>query len=283
MADLLIAGVHGQLGSSLERLARPRRLEVSGHDIDTLDIRDPDAVERAVVAARPATVINCAAYTEVDGCELDQDTAMAVNGTAVGHLAAACNVVGARLLQISTDYVFAGDQERPYYEDDATGPVSAYGRSKLAGERLAATADRHLIVRTAWLYGHGGRNFVEAIRRQLESGTRPLRVVADQVGSPTFCDDLAEAILALDGAGATGIVHAVNTGATSWHGFAHEIVRLLGADVEVLAIATDDMPRPAPRPAYSVLDTSRLGSLLGRQMPTWQDGLARYMGATCGS
>jgi dTDP-4-dehydrorhamnose reductase len=222
-------------------------------------------------------VVNCAAYTAVDDCEAQPELAMRVNGTAVGHLAAACDRAGARLVQVSTDYVFAGDGERPYREDDPVAPRSAYGRSKLRGEELAARAQQHLIVRTAWLYGHGGRHFVNAIRHQIDDGVRALRVVADQHGSPTFCDDLAEAIVDLVEVGATGVVHAVNAGGTSWHGFAEEIVRLVGAEVEVLPVTTSEYPRPAPRPAYSVLDTSRLERLLQRKMPPWQDGLRRYL------
>jgi dTDP-4-dehydrorhamnose reductase len=190
-------------------------------------------------------------------------------------------MVGALLIQLSTDYVFAGDGSRPYTETDPVAPASAYGRSKLEGERLARTAHRHLIVRTAWLYGHGGANFVEAIRRQIEGGATALRVVADQVGSPTFCDDLAEALLDLVDADARGVVHAVNSGSTSWHGFAVEIARRLGAEVVVRAVTTADYPRPARRPANSVLDTSRLAAAIGRHLPVWQDALARYLGVRC--
>ena len=231
----------------------------------------------------PRYLVNCAAYTAVDDCETDEGSATAVNGTAVGHLAAACNAAGAVLVQLSTDYVFDGTGSRPYRESDPVAPTSAYGRSKLTGEHLAATADRHLIVRTAWLYGHGGRNFVEAIRRQIDGGATSLRVVADQVGSPTFCDDLASALLDLIGIGADGIVHAVNSGSTTWHGFADEIVRLLGADVAIEAVTTADYPRPAPRPAFSVLDTERLTTLIGRRLPPWQDALARYLEGACAS
>jgi dTDP-4-dehydrorhamnose reductase len=206
-----------------------------------------------------------------------------VNGTAVGHIAKACNTVGAHLVQISTDYVFAGDGGRPYREDDPVAPKSAYGRTKLRGEELAVDAHHHLVVRTAWLYGHGGRNFVEAIRGQIDSGARSLKVVADQLGSPTFCDDLAEAVLDLMKADVDGVVHAVNTGETTWHGFAIAIASLLGKDVEVLRVKTGESSRPAPRPAYSVLDTSRLSGALGRSMPPWEDALARYLEATCAS
>jgi len=277
MVRLLITGVYGQLGRALERVAHQRGMAIAGHDQDTLDIRDPDAVEDCVLRLAPATVINCAALTAVDDCESDQAAARATNTDAVGNLAAACNRAGSRLVQISTDYVFSGDNDRPYTESDATAPLGVYGRSKLAGERLAATVDRCLIVRTAWLYGHGGRNFVESIRGQLVRGAVPLRVVADQIGSPTFCDDLASAILDLDLCGATGVVHAVNTGATSWHGFAVEIAHLLGVRAEIVPVTTADVRRPAPRPAYSVLDTSRLTALTGRPMAPWRDALARYL------
>jgi dTDP-4-dehydrorhamnose reductase len=283
MVDLLITGVYGQLGRALERLARQRGLSVAGHDLDTLDICDRSAVAALVARLEPRTVVNCAAFTAVDACEADEATATAVNGTAVGHLAAACNAAGALLVQLSTDYVFAGDGQQPFTETDTVAPASAYGRSKLEGERLARTADRHLIVRTAWLYGHGGSNFVEAIRRQIDGGASSLRVVADQVGCPTFCDDLAEAVLDLVDAEAGGIVHAVNSGSTSWHGFAVEIARLLEAEVEVHAVTTANYPRPARRPAYSVLDTSRLAGLIGRHLPPWQNALARYLEGPCDS
>ena len=283
MIDLLITGVHGQLGRALEKLARQRGLSVAGHDLDTLDICDRSAVAELVGRLGPRTLINCAAFTTVDACEADEAAATAVNGTAVGHLAAACNAVGALLIHLSTDYVFAGDGTRPYTEADPVAPASAYGRSKLEGERLARTADRHLIVRTAWLYGHGGRNFVEAIRDQIADGATSLRVVADQVGSPTYCDDLAAALIDLVDAGTEGIVHAVNSGSTSWHGFAVAIARLLGAEITVHAVSTAGYPRPARRPAYSVLDTSLLAAAIGRHLPPWQEALARYLGVPCES
>lgn len=280
---LVVTGSHGQLGRAVLGAAAARGLATDGRDIDTIDITDCSAVSAWLDGARPWAVVNCAAYTAVDDCESREADALAVNATAVGHLAGACNQVGAALIHVSTDYVFDGRAGRPYREDDPTSPASAYGRTKLLGEAQAATALRHLIVRTAWLYGHGGRHFVGAIRGQIEAGTRRLRVVADQCGSPTFCGDLAETILDLAELGAAGVVHAVNSGATTWHGFAVEIVRRLGVEVEVEAVATDAFPRPAPRPAYSVLDTSRLTALRGRPMPSWQDALARYLEAACGS
>ena len=280
---IVVAGSHGQLGRAVLAAAAARGLPAEGRDIDTIDITDRRAVTTWLTGARPWAVVNCAASTAVDDCESREDEALAVNATAVGHLAGACNQIDAALIHVSTDYVFDGRARRPYREDDPTSPASAYGRTKLLGEAQAATALQHLIVRTAWLYGHGGRHFVGAIRGQIEAGSRHLRVVADQHGSPTFCGDLAEAILDLAELKARGIFHAVNAGETTWHGFALEIARLLGADVDVEAVTTDAFPRPAPRPAYSVLDISRLTAVLGRPMPTWQDALARYLEAACGS
>jgi dTDP-4-dehydrorhamnose reductase len=277
MAKILVTGVYGQLGRAVARLARLRGSTVVGHDVDTLDIGDPDAVMTVATLEQPAVVINCAAYTSVDDCETDEQTATAVNGAAVGHLANACNAVEARLFHISTDYVFSGGNSRPYVESDPVAPASAYGRSKLVGEQMAERARDHLIIRTAWLYGLGGRNFVEAIREQVNRGARELRVVADQEGSPTFCDDLADAVLDLVGTDAGGIVHASNTGHTTWHGFATEIVRLLGSEVPIHAVPTSEFPRPAARPPYSVLDTTRLAGLIGRELPSWTDALARYL------
>jgi dTDP-4-dehydrorhamnose reductase len=273
---ILVTGSYGQLGRAVMAETEKRGITADGRDLDTLDITDRLAVSEWIGANRPSTVVNCAAFTAVDECESREDEALAANATAVGHLARACNQVGARLVQVSTDYVFDGTATRPYREDDPVAPATAYGRTKLRGEELAGEATQHLIVRTAWLYGRGGRHFVGAIRDQIENGNTRLRVVADQVGSPTFCDDLAAAILDLIGVEASGIVHAVNTGATSWHGFATEIARLQGAAVEIAAVTTDAFPRPARRPAYSVLDTSLLERLIGRPTPPWQDALARY-------
>jgi dTDP-4-dehydrorhamnose reductase len=280
---ILITGVHGQLGRALAALCEDRGREHEGRDIDTLDIRNPHVVDDWILAAQPSTVINCAAFTAVDDCEVNEGLALAVNGTAVGYLATACNRVDARLIHISTDYVFPGNADRPYTEDDPVAPVSAYGRTKLRGEEHALGAERHLVVRTAWLFGLGGHNFVEAIRAQIDSGATRMKVVADQRGCPTYCGDLAAAILDLADSEADGIVHAVNTGETTWHGLAVAIAKHLGADVEIVPVATDEVPRPAPRPAYSVLDSARLESILERPMPSWQDALARYLDHPCES
>jgi len=280
VTDLLITGSRGQLGRAVLAAAAERGLAAVGHDVDTLDITDSAAVRRLVGDIRPAVIVNCAAMTAVDACEEREREAMELNGEAVGHLAAAAAAAGAALVQVSTDYVFPGTAGRPYREDDPTAPAGVYGRSKLLGERRAAAVQEHLIVRTAWLFGHGN-NFVEAIRRQVERGVPELRVVADQVGCPTSACDLAGAILDLVDAEARGVVHAVNEGSTSWHGFAEEILRLLNRTTPVLPITTAEAGRPAPRPAWSVLDTSRLETLIGRRLPPWQDALVRYLEGQC--
>ncbi len=281
MTEILITGNHGQLGRAIQRLGAARRLSVSGSDIDTLDITSAAQVEEWVGAYKPRTLINCAAFTAVDDCEEQEALAEAINGTAVGHLAAACRRHKTRLIHVSTDYVFNGTGSQPYLESDELGPASAYGRTKLIGEEMAAQAPGHLIVRTAWLYGRGGRNFVEAIRGQIEGGAEELRVVADQRGCPTFCDDLATAMLDLAESDAEGVVHVVNSGETTWYGFASEVARILGSSIPILPVGTEAYPRPAPRPAYSVLDINRLHTILGRPMPSWQDALARYMDDSC--
>ena len=275
---LFVTGSRGQLGRALERAAAARGDAFAGADLPELDITDATAVERAVAVARPDAIVNCAAFTAVDAAEAEEDAALAVNGTAVAHLARAADAAEAVLVQLSTDYVFDGTGGTPYREGDPVNPLSAYGRTKLAGERAAAAARSRLVVRTAWLFGEGA-NFVGAIRRQLDAGVEELRVVSDQVGCPTYAEDLAGAILGLLDAGALGTVHAVNAGSTTWFEFAREIVRRLGSSARVLPISTAEARRPAPRPMHSVLDTSRLVAILGRPLPPWQDALARYLGS----
>lgn len=273
---LLVTGSRGQLGLALQAAAPACGHEVVGFDLPELDITDVTAVREAVAAVRPDAIVNCAAFTAVDAAEADEARATAVNGTAVAGLGTAADEVGAVLVHISTDYVFDGRSGRPWREDDPTRPLSAYGRSKLAGEVAALRARQHLVVRTAWLFGQGA-NFVEAIRKQIEAGKPELSVVADQLGSPTYAADLAAAMLGLLAGGALGIVHVVNEGVTTWQGFAAEIVRQLGADVVIRPICTAELGRPAPRPANSVLDTARLRGLLGGPLPPWQDALGRYL------
>jgi dTDP-4-dehydrorhamnose reductase len=277
---MLVTGHRGQLGRALLRSAPDHGFDVCGADLPELDIADGDALRRAVLSSRPDVIVNCAAFTAVDAAEANEAEATRVNGGAVETLATLANETGACLVQVSTDYVFDGSLARPYREEDLPSPASAYGRSKLAGERAAARAQRHLIARTAWLFGQGGRNFVEAIRAQIAAGRTELRVVNDQVGSPTFAVDLSDALVGLVRIGGAGVIHVVNSGTATWFDFAREIVAQLEVDVVVSPITSCESDRAARRPANSVLDTTRLRALLGKGLPAWQDGLRRYLRAT---
>jgi dTDP-4-dehydrorhamnose reductase len=250
----LVTGARGLVGTELVALLRGLGTEdVIGLGRADLDIRDPAAVAATLARHRPGVVVNCAAWTAVDDAEKHEDEALAVNGHAVRVLAEACAGRGIRLVQPSTDYVFDGTATRPYGEHDRTGPVSAYGRTKLAGER-AALDHGHSVVRSAWLYGAHGPNFVRTMIR-LAAERDTVTVVDDQVGQPTWAADLAEQVLLLVRAGCpAGVFHATSGGRTSWYGFAREIFAALGADPgRVLPVGSAGYPRPAPRPAYSVL------------------------------
>ena len=246
--------------------------------LSDLDITDSGAVNARLAAEAPAIVVNCAAYTDVDRAEEEEDLATAINGSAVEHLAAAANRTGAMLVQISTDFVFDGSKSEPWEVTDPARPLSAYGRSKLLGEKSAAAAERHLVLRTSWLFGANGRNFVEAIRRQIGIGTTTLRVVDDQRGRPTYTPSRSRAIirlarLAADSEVARGIVHYADAGACSWYEFARAIVEESGSSASVVPVSTGEFPRPARRPAYSVLSTERYERLTGAQPESWRDGL----------
>ncbi|GIH91016.1 dTDP-4-dehydrorhamnose reductase [Planobispora siamensis] len=253
MTRWLVTGARGMLGADLVTLLRGEGEQVAALGRDELDVRDPDAVSQAVRLHKPDAVVNCAGWTAVDDAEAREPEALAVNGHAVLALARGCDELGARLVQVSTDYVFDGAARRPYREDDPTGPLGAYGRSKLAGER-AALEHGHLVVRTAWLYGAHGTNFVRTMIR-LESERDTVTVVDDQTGQPTWTADLAAELVRLVRADAPGgVYHATNAGQTTWYGFAREIFTLLGADPDrVRPVGSSRFPRPARRPAYSVL------------------------------
>ncbi len=247
-----------------------------------LDVTNSSSVNAAVEAHAPSVILNCAAYTKVDQAEVEESVANAVNGSAVELLAAAANRAGALLVHISSDFVFDGSNGVPYEVTDATGPLSAYGRSKLLGEFGAAQAEKHQIVRTSWLFGVHGPNFVEAIRNQIRKGTNPLRVVADQRGRPTYTPHLAEAIirlarLAQDSSVARGIVHYADAGECSWFDFARAIAEESGSDVTIQPVTTEEFPRPAKRPGYSVLSTERYERLTGAAPESWRDGLREYL------
>ena len=265
------------LGTELVALFR-REFDVTPADVAEFDMRDAAATDAFVAEAKPAVIINCAAYTDVDGAEGDPEAAFDVNASGAENVAAAAERVGARVVQVSTDYVFDGTGDTPYAETDETRPLGVYGRSKLAGERkVAETCSDALIVRTAWLYGHAGPNFIEKMLSLASSG-RHLRVVDDQVGAPTNVRDLAGAILELIAVEATGVVNATNAGSCSWFGFAREILDLAGLeDVPIEPVTSGEFPRPAPRPGYSVLSLARLVSLTGKEPRSWQDALAEYL------
>jgi dTDP-4-dehydrorhamnose reductase len=274
---ILVTGAGGMLARALRPVLERAGHEVTAFTRSELDVTDAARVRAAVAEARPEWVCHLAAYTDVDGCEANVEHAMRVNGDGAGHVAAAARTGDAAVLAISTDYVFAGDDPRPRREDDAVGPFSAYGRSKLAGEQAVRAANPcHLIVRTAWLYGRGGKNFVDTIRERALAGT-PLSVVDDQHGAPTWAEDLAPALVELMERDVTGTIHATNSGACTWYEFAREICAQLGARVEVTRRSSADLGRPAKRPAYSVLDTNMLRRALGRELPHWRDALARYV------
>lgn len=273
----LVLGGTGMVGQATVRAARRRGWPALGLDRDQVDIEDAARVDRMVAAFRPGLVVNCAALAQVDACESEPERTFAVNGTAVGNVAAACARGQARLVHVSTDYVFDGSAQEPYREEDPTGPRSVYGAAKLEGERRAAELPGALVVRTSWVFGPGGPNFVATIRALIAAGRLPLRVVADQVGAPTYSRFLARALLDLGESGAAGVVHYQNREPVSWFDFAREIASLSGARVEILPVSTREFPRPAPRPAYSVLSVARFEALTGRAVEDWRRGLAEYV------
>jgi len=263
------------LGTDLQGELAARDEAVVALSRAELDITDSRLVNAAVREHAPDVIVNCAAYTKVDLAESEEAAANAINGSAVELLATAANEAGARLIQISTDFVFDGTKREPYVVNDPTNPLSAYGRSKLLGEIAATHAERHCIVRTSWLFGVHGPNFVEAIRNQIRKGTNPLRVVSDQRGRPTYTPHLARAIVRLAMQEAQGIVHYADADECSWYDFACAIAE--GKGTEVVPVTTEEFPRPARRPAYSVLSTERYERLTGVTPESWREGLAEYL------
>ena len=274
----MVTGAGGMVGTDVTEELLARGEDVIAATKSDLDITDSRVVDAFVREKRPTIIVNCAAYTRVDDAESNEKLATAVNGSSVELLATAANAVDALLIHLSTDFVFDGSKKTPYEVNDPTGPLSAYGRSKLLGEFAARHATKHLILRTAWLFGTHGANFVEAIRRQIEKGTNPLRVVNDQRGKPTYTPHLANAILRLArNDAARGIVHYADEDECTWYDFAVEIVQQLGADTIVKPVSTDEFPRPARRPAYSVLSTERYERLTGVSPESWREGLREYL------
>jgi dTDP-4-dehydrorhamnose reductase len=270
---ITLTGAQGQLGTDLQR-------SLSSHSLTLLDLPGFDLTQadcgEAIMAARPDLVIHAGAYTDVDGAERHQELAMAINRDGTERVARAAARSGARLFYISTDYVFDGSGDRPYNEGDAANPINWYGRSKREGEeRALEICPNSLVLRTAWLYGRHGKNFVKTIM-QLANERPVLRVVADQRGCPTLAEDLATIIAQLIERPLQGILHVTNAGSCTWHEFAAEIVSLLGLSTKVDPITTAEAGRAAKRPAYSVLACERLHQL-GLSLPAWRDALKRFV------
>lgn len=276
---ILVTGAGGMLGADLvARLSGGH--EVIGVTRQEYDVTDETGVRAFTAEARPDWVIHCAAFTNVDGCEKEPDKAYRVNAEGTRNVARACWGAGARLLCVSTDYVYDGSKGEPYVETDPVRPLNVYGSSKLKGEQEALKAlPEALIVRTSWLFGKNGPNFVKAVLSQ--AGIKPrLSVVADQVGNPTYTPDLAGGLARLVEAGASGVVHVSNSGQCSWFEYAKKILEMSGAKgTEVEPISTAELGRPALRPAYSVLSNEKYNSITGHRLRDWQEALAEYLKA----
>ncbi len=278
-----LIGASGMLAQMIREVA-PDHYQWNDFDLPAFDLTLRGQVLSEVGRGGFDLIVNCAAYTDVDGCESNPELANRVNGDGPGLLAEAAKLSGAMLVHISTDYVFDGLATKPYRETSPTGPHSAYGRSKLLGEEeiLGSGLEKYLIIRTSWLFGPGGKNFVETMLR-LATEREALRVVDDQVGSPTYTADLAQAIFRLLAAGQAGIFHFANAGYCSWYEFSREIIRQYvasGGEVALqrhLPITTSEYPLPAPRPAYSVFSTAKYQASCGGEIPSWQDALGRYL------
>jgi dTDP-4-dehydrorhamnose reductase len=271
---MLITGSRGQLGTELQRQANCDLVAV---DVEELNITNLSSVLKFARQTNPDIIINCAAYTNVDKCETDKDAAFAVNAIGARNIAIASSEVGAKLIHISTDYVFSGNGSEPYREYDSPNPQSVYGCTKLAGEQYVRQfCAKSFIVRTAWLYGYYGGNFVKTILQFAKEG-KPLKVVNDQRGNPTSAADLSKLLLKLSKTEEYGTYHCTNRGVCSWYEFAVEFLRLSGLAHCIDPCETAEFPRPAKRPAFSSLDNMLLRLALGDEMPSWQDAIAEYM------
>lgn len=293
MKRILLTGIDGQLGKELQRLLAPIG-EVIGVGRQAMDLAQPDSIRQVIREVKPDLIVNAAAYTAVDQAQTETELAQAINGVAPTIMAAELECTGGVLIHVSTDYVFDGHKNTPYLEDDTPNPLSVYGQSKLAGEAgIGQVSTRYMILRTAWVYGtYGKSNFVKTMLR-LGAEREEIRVVADQVGSPTWTYDLASAISTLGEKVAsdstqlsslTGLYHFTNSGMSSWYDFAvaiFEEAQQLGFPLKVqrvVPITTSDYPTPAQRPAYSVLSTSKISAVLGNHPPHWRRGLRQMLG-----
>ncbi len=252
--------------------------EVVGLDKEEIDIVSANECQEAIKEIEPDIVINAAAYTNVDGCETAKDECFAVNAEAVKNIADACRDKNIHIIHFSTDYVFDGAAKQPYQEDHQCNPINTYGASKMAGERyLRSLSDNYLLIRTAWLYGVKGKNFVQTILEKVKTAKK-LTVVDDQIGSPTYTKDLAAAVDLLIKQNAKGIFHITNRGSCSWYQFALKILQEAGIhEIDVTPIKSDQLQRPAKRPAYSVLSMQKFIQTTGKTMQPWQLGLQDYL------
>ena len=272
---VLVTGVNGQLGSEILKVFKDHDLH--GFSKEQLDVTNHAAVRACIEKIEPEVVVHCAAYTNVDGCESNADFAYRVNAVGASNVASECLKIGAAMVYISTDYVFDGQKGQPYYEFDEPNPINTYGKTKLAGEEIVKSIlKRFYIIRTAWLYGENGKNFVKTML-ELSKAQKMINVVDDQTGSPTNALDLAKAIKALIESEKFGIYHVTNSGSCSWYDFARKIFELRGLDVEVKPISTEQINRPAKRPAYSVLKNFNLETNLKYSMRAWEEALEEYL------
>jgi dTDP-4-dehydrorhamnose reductase len=280
MNRILVIGAKGMLGRDLTKELQISFTddEVLGWDIDEIDIRKEQETVTKIEGFRPAIVINLAGYTDVDGCESNEQEAFAVNADGMRHIAIGVRRCGAKVIYLSTDYVFDGEKGKPYLEDDPPNPLSIYGRSKWKGEQsVLKLADDGLVIRTQWLYGGHGRNFVTTILRQAKE-KKVLSIVNDQIGSPTYTVDLSRAICRLLRKKVGGIFHVTNSQSCSWYDFGQAILKLSGIeDVKVLPISSSQLGRKAPRPSYSVLNTDRFWKETGKSLRPWNEALKDFL------
>ncbi|MCP2727419.1 dTDP-4-dehydrorhamnose reductase [Symplocastrum sp. BBK-W-15] len=289
---ILLTGIGGQLGGELQQILTPLG-EVTGVNRQSLDLAQPTQIRQIIGEVKPDIIVNAAAYTAVDKAETEIELANAINGNAPTIMAEEAHKLGAAIIHVSTDYVFDGQKNTPYKEDDTTNPINAYGRSKLLGEEgVKSHCHRYIILRTAWVYScYGNGNFVKTMLR-LGAEREEIRVVVDQVGTPTWTRDIAQAILQLgkkitldipDNSSLTGIYHFTNSGAISWYDFAVSIfeeAEKLGFPLKVqrvIPITTSEYPTPAARPAYSVLSNQKISKILGNNLPYWRNGLRQML------
>jgi dTDP-4-dehydrorhamnose reductase len=275
---VLLVGHRGMLGKELLRILQEQSIQIMAVDLEEMDVTSRDSVNSVFEEVQPAVVLNASGFTDVDGCESRVDTAFAVNGEGPANLAAASAQTGAFLIHVSTDYVFDGTHREPYRENDSLNPLGVYGKSKANGEIRVREIipENHCIVRTQWLFGLHGKNFVDTIVRL--SGERDvLRIVDDQIGSPTYAPDLAEALVTLARLRGRGTFHVTNSGITSWYGFAAKIVELAGRSTIVEPMKSSELQRPAPRPSYSVLDNARFHDFCGYGLRQWTEALQAYL------